>query len=102
MAEHMNGFITPKLDYIECPTANEIFTDERLRRLLPGVLYFSVGLDAEAIANCLINAGCVQVTADSDKVVFRGWRLPLQAAWAKCLDITGNTRELSFEVVEAP
>jgi hypothetical protein len=98
----MNGFITPKLEHVLCPSANEIFADERLRRLLPDALYFSVGVDEEAIAACLLNAGCVRVTANGDQVVFTGWAMPLRATWEKCLEITGHTRQLVFDIIEGP
>jgi hypothetical protein len=95
----MNGFITPKLEYFECPTPTQVLCTEQLVSLLPRFIHFSAGVDAKVIEDMLIDAGCVQVESSGDRVVFTGRALPARAAWRKCLEITGPTRQLVFDII---
>jgi hypothetical protein len=95
----MNGWITPKLEYFECPALAQTLSTEALQSLLPRFLHVACPAEEQVIAAKLIDAGCVQVTSSGDQVVFRGRACHLRAAWEKCLEITGETHQLSFEIV---
>jgi hypothetical protein len=90
---------TPVLEYIECPTIQDVLANEKLTDLIPNLGYV-VGVPEEEITNWLIQQGCVQVGMLADLVQFRGRREALTAAWRKCIEITGQYRGLDFEIVE--
>ena len=94
----MNGWITPALEYFECPTPIQVLCTEQLVNLLPRFIHFASGVDERVIADMLIDAGCVQVWSARDRLNFRGQPTALRAAWQKCLEITGDD-VLAFEIV---
>lgn len=94
----MNGWITPSLEYFECPTPVQTLCTEQLVNLLPRFIHFSAGVNVD---DMLIEAGCIQVSPLADLVNFRGRGEALRAAWQKCLELTGDGR-LAFEIVRGP
>ncbi len=97
----MNGWITPALEYFECPTRVQTLCTEQLVNLLPRFIHFSAGAD-ERVDDMLIAAGCVQVSPLADLLNFRGRPEALRAAWPKCLELTGKFGGLAFEIVRPP
>ncbi len=89
---------TPVLEYVECPTIQDVLVNDKLSDLIPNIA-FAAGVGELEIEQWLIEQGCVQVGMLDGLVQFRGRRKALTAAWRKCIEITGPMRGLAFEIV---
>ena len=82
------GWITPTLEYFECPTRVQTLCTEQLVNLLPRFIHFSAGAD-ERVDDMLIDAGACRSSPAR-----RPAELPRatgsMGAWAEVPELTGK------------